>query len=383
MLLSKPFYLAILLLLPILGWNQNGLPANNGCQYAIPIAVGEYIANVSNSEATVSNDLQAPKTSPITCIQTLENDLWYSFITEDEFEIYEVVIVANACNTPAGLQAMLIRSDDCNSSNYIYRACSNKQTMDTIKLFMKNPGGGQRHLIYIDGYDGTICDFDIWLRGQKAISPLDYRYLRNDYDFSETPYGIPEGLETKFQNNLATLSWTGSAEDETAYYIVERFPDPSGLQEGSEFLQVIGMVDPRNFVGLGQTRYEFTDYMTPFDQGKDYNYRIVSVGLVGERNVSDAITIKAKLIEDFFVSEVKSTPENNVFAIIYINKKKKQDFYLSVMNQAGQVVKETRLEGVREPDGEVTIRMEEFPVGNYTFKMGNGREYFLRYFEVR
>ncbi len=327
-------------------------------------------------------DLQAPLTVPATCIQTLENDLWYSFTTETEFAYYEVIIVAQACNTPAGLQAMLIQSDDCNKDHYVYRACSNKQTMDTIKLFMRNPGAGQQHLIYVDGYDGTICDFDIWLRGKEVIRPMDYRYLRYDYDLSETPYGIPAGLETGFRNNMAYLSWTGSAGDETAYYVVELAPDPADLVQGSEYLQVVGIIDPRNFAGTGEVRYEFEDLISGFEQGKDYHYRIVSVGTDGGRKVSENVVIKANLIEDFFVSEVKSTQEKNVFAIIYINKKKKQDFFLSVRNVAGEVVKETALSGIKEPDGEVTIHMEEFPTGTYYFEMGNGKESFSRTFEV-
>lgn len=378
----KPLLTLLIVLFCSTGWGQGLKPDNDDCQNAIPLHIGQYLANISNSTATVSHPLQAPKTIPATCIQTLENDLWYSFTTEDKYAYYEVVIIAKACNTPAGLQAMLIRSDDCNSEHYLYRACSNKQTMDTIKLFMRNPGAGQRHLIYVDGYDGTICDFDIWLRGREYISPLDYRYLRYDYDLSEVPYGLPPQLETGFRNNMAFLSWTGSAEKEVAYYVVERFMDQEDLIEGSEYLQVVGIIDPRNFAGSGEVWYEFEDFISSFEQGEDYRYRIVSVDMDGGREVSEDITIKARLIEDFFVSEVKNTPEENVFAIIYINKRKKQDFYLSVTNEAGEVVKETRMEGVKEPDGEVTMHMEEFPAGTYYFKMGNGKESFVRSFQV-
>ena len=357
-------------------------PANDHCQNATPINIGQYLSDLSNATATVSHPIQAPKVDPVTCIQTLENDLWYSFETDDH-PFYEVIIVAKACNTPAGLQAMLIRSDDCNQAHYIYRACSNKQTMDTIKLYLKNEGAGQKHLIYVDGYDGTICDFDLWLRGRDKIAPMDYRFLRYDYELSETPYGVPPGLETGFFNNLAKMTWTGSAEDEIGYYIVERVPDPTGMEAGSEYMQVVGIVDPRNFAGSGEVRYEFVDYLTKFTQGEDYQYRIVSVDVRGERQTSEIFTLKAELIEDFFISEVKTGAEKNVFVSIYINKRKKQDFFLSVINEAGEVVKETVLEDVKEPDGEVTIHMEDFTPGRYLFQMGNDKGYFVHEFVVK
>ncbi len=380
---SKILFLIGFVVLSLTANGQGLVPDNDHCQDARSMNIGEYIANLSNATATVSHPIQAPAVDPATCIQTLENDLWFSFVTEDH-PYYEVTVVAQACNTPAGLQAMIIRSDDCTASNYLYRACSNKQTMDTIKMYIQNEGAGQKHLIYVDGYDGTICDFDIWLQGKDVIAPLDYRYLRYDYNLSELPSGYPNGLETGFQNNVAHISWTGSAADEVAYYVVERVPDPLGIPEDSPYLQVVGIVDPRNFAGSGEVKYSFADYLTPFTQGEEYTYRLVSVRTDGARDVSDNFSFKAELIEDFFISEVKTIAnQKNVFAVIYINKKKKQDFFLKVFDVHGEVVKQTQLLNCKESDGEVTVHMEEFEPGKYVFEMGNGKEQFRRDFIVK
>ncbi len=382
MSLLKPLLTLLLFLLSFLCWGQRSKPENDDCHNATPISIGQNIINASNKNATASIEHQAPKTAPASCIQTLENDLWYTFTTENH-EFYEVIIISQACNTPAGLQAMLIQSDDCNNTHYLYRACSNKQTLDTLKLFTRNSDTGQKYLIYVDGYDGTVCDFDIWLRGREVIRSLDYRHLQYDYDLPKSGYSDPNGLETEFKNNVAYFSWTGSVEDRVAYYVIERVPDLAEMIEGSEYLQVVGIIDPMNYAGTGEVKYEFEDLISGFEQGKKYRYRIVSVDSDGNRKASEEIIIKANLIEGFFVSVVKPTQANKVFTITYINKEKRQNFYLSVCNEEGEIIKETALIGIREPEGKVTIHMEEFPAGTYYFRMGNGTESFQRTFEVK
>lgn len=378
-MLKYPTFILFMLLAPLLGQAQQ--LSNDHCSGATPILPGQYFAGISNGSATVSTPAECPDSLPTSCVKTFENDMWYSFSTESEYDFYEVIIVAKSCNTPAGLQAMIIETDDCNHENYRYRACSNKQTLDTIKLFLKNPGPDINHLIYIDGYDGTVCEYDLWLKGRTKVTPTDYRYIRFDYDLSEIPYGFPPNLETQFENNVASMTWTGTPQDDVAYYVVERAP-AMGAKEGSEYMQVVGIIDPKNLVGSGEITYEFTDFITKYQPDIQYVYRIVSVEADGKRSCTNDILIQSELIETFFVGEVQKTEEKNVFRIIYFNRKKKQNYHLIVENEAGDIVKDAWLKKVSDLEGDVIIHMEEEPPGRYVFKMGKKKQFFKRPFTV-
>ena len=370
----------VLAFLGLLSFAQG--PANDHCAKAIPIEPGQYIANISNATATRGYPFENPDTVPVTCIPTLENDLWYKFTTREDIQYYEITIASHACNTPAGLQALLIRSDDCNNKHYRYKGCASKQTLDTIKIFLEEPTPGLNYFIYIDGYDGTICEFDLWLNGIEQMGPEDYRYLRNDYKLDEPPYGFPEGFEAGFENNQATMRWTASPEEDIAYFVVERWPDLGEIDEESPYMQVVGMIDPRNRVGSGEMNYEFRDYFTKFQADQVYTYRLVTVDSEGGRSVTNEFDIKAELIKEFFVDEVKATSEKNIFQAYYINRKKKQDFELYVFNEAGEAVKQFKMAKQSALDGTISIDMNAFPSGRYTFKMGNSKGYFVREFYV-
>ena len=358
------------------------LVGNDHCAKAKPIEPGQYLANLSNATATRGFPFESPDTVPITCIPTLENDLWFKFTTREDMQFYEITIASHACSTPAGLQALLIRSDDCNNKHYIYKGCASKQTMDTIKLFLDEPTPGLNYYIYVDGYDGTVCEFDLWLKGIEKIGPEDYRYLRNDYMLDEPPYGFPDGFETAFENNQATIRWTASPEEDIAYFVVERWPDLGEIDDRSPYMQVVGMIDPRNRVGSGEMNYEFRDYFTVFQPDMTYTYRLVSVDSEGGRSVSNEFEIKSEMIKDFFVDDVKPAGEKGIFQVYYINRKKKQDFELYVHDEKGEAVKQFKMAKQTALDGLVTIDMSEHPAGRYTFKMGNDKGYFVREFYV-
>lgn len=356
-------------------------PSNDDCQNALRIEPGQIYQHVDNAYATRGFPFQSPDTLPGTCIQSLENDLWYEFTTSDEFEVYEVVISSYSCNTPAGLQALLIQSDDCNRKHYRYRACSNTQTLDTIKLYLQNDEPGAHFFIYIDGYDGTICDFDVSLKGKKKVQGDDYRYLRYDYILSELPYGYPDGLETIFENNEAVIIWESAPEEDIAWFLIERMPDDlQDVAEENHYAQVVGRMRPSNRVGAGRATYIFKDQRTIFEDGKKYRYRIVTVDSKGDRSTSEVFNLTAELIDDFFVGDVKQGPQEGQQVVYYINRKKKQDFSLRVENGLGEVIKSLEMKKVTAPDGEVTIDMSEYPSGFYTFIMGNGKDEFRREF---
>jgi hypothetical protein len=355
-------------------------PPNDFCGKAVPIRVGERLSGFSNADATISLEFERPQTFEATCVQTIENDVWFKFQAEAGYEWYEVEIVSGFCTTPAGLQAMLIEADGCSANKFLYRGCSNKINTDTIKLYLQAPKPGQNYYLWIDGYDGTICEFDVALKGRKQILPDDYRFLRFDYDLATEPSFSPEDLRTAFNNNCTTLQWAADMQDDAALFIVELLPDLPDLDEGSKYARVIGFVDAHNFVGAGRSEYVFSDYLTPYQQGKTYHYRIVRVDGEGKRHISETLAVRAQMVESFEVGEVKPATEPHKFIVHYINRKKGQRYDISVANMKGEQVKHMVLDKEPLRDGTVTIDMSSLPAGEYYFVMSNGKEAFKKLF---
>ncbi|MFM2375145.1 MAG: hypothetical protein RLZZ165_242 [Bacteroidota bacterium] len=322
---------------------------------------------------------KSPQSSS-TCIQTIENDVWYKFKAEKDAESYEIQIVSESCNSPAGLQALLIQAEDCNAATFIYRGCSNKISTDTIQLFLEAPDAGQNYFIWIDGYDGTICEFSITLKTRSKLSTADLRFLRFDYSLNDLPQLPLEDLEASFSNNVATLTWSADPTDPTELYIVELLPDVDGLPEHSYYGRVVGYVDPHHFVGAGSSQYTFTDDVTPYEQGRAYRYKVISLGADLQRTASQELTVESRLVESFYVHPVSRSPENGKFVAHYVNSRKGQNFDVSVENEKGERVKHLRL--LREPvrDGDITIDMSALPHGSYCFIMSNGHDAFKRSF---
>lgn len=358
---------------------QSLAPQNDMCGKAMPIRPGQFITGLDNVGASKGLDFETPATAEATCIQTVENDMWFTFSTVAGQEWYEVRVIAENCNTPAGLQALLIRADDCNAANFSYEGCSNKINTDTIKLFLHQPKAGLRYLIWVDGYDGTFCEFSLALSTRAPLSPADYRYLRFDYDLTPAPHLELDGFSGTFLNNEATLRWKANTLDNTALYVIEQLPELSA----SPYARIVGFVDPQAMVGAGDAYYEFADRITPFQQGKRYNYRIVRVATDGSRSVSETFSVTAKLSTSFYVAEIKPDPAASAtFIAHYINYKKGQSFSLRVLNAQQAPVKEMKLPKEPIRDGNITLKMADFPPGEYTFEMSNGKESFRRPFIV-
>jgi hypothetical protein len=383
-----PHYLLSLLILAFSGASAGLLagqasPSNDACAKAIRIEPGQKISGQNNMSATVGFEFETPATFETTCIQTIENDMWYKFTTESDYEYYEVVISTAGCNTPAGLQALLIRSDDCNNKHYTYRACANKINTDTIFLYLHEPQAGLNYLIYVDGYDGTMCDFEVELRARKSLNPADYRNLRFDYEFDDAAtYELPD-LKTDFLNNQVVIEWAAEAEEDISFFFVELIPDLGPeIDDASRYARVVGILEKRNFVDAQRTFYEFRDYITPFQNDLPYSYRIVRIDGQGNRAASTTFSIQSKMIETFFVGEVRETPEEGIYTVHYINKKKKQNYRISVEDQNGKQLKNMVLEKVPATDGDVKIDMRENEKGIYFFEMSNGKESFKRQFNT-
>lgn len=355
-------------------------PPHDICAKAIVLDEGDQLTGHTNADATPSLVFESPAVFEATCIQTIENDVWYKFQAAANVDMYEIQIIAGFCTTPAGLQALLIKADGCNASSFVYRGCSNKITTDTIKLYLPAPEAGQNYFVWIDGYDGTVCEFDISLRARKRLQATDYRFLRFDYALENEPIVPLDDLQSLFANNTTTLNWTAEPNAAPELYILELLPDLTEVKDASRYARVVGFVDPRRFVGSGRTAYSFTDYITPFNQGKTYRYRIVSVSADGKRTISPTIELKAKLVESFDVREVKVGAESGKFVVHYINRKKGQRYFISVENEAGEQVKQMTFENEPARDGDITIDMSTLPHGEYMFVMSNGKDNFKRSF---
>lgn len=355
-------------------------PPNDWCSKAIPIKPGETLSGMDNISATKSMEFEAPAIMETTCVQSIENDLWFSFTTIPNAEYYEVTIAMAWCNTPAGLQAMVIQSEDCNASKFVYRACSNKINTDTIKLFVHAENPGLRHLIWVDGYDGNFCEFDISLKATGPLSPTDYRFLRFDYDLAPTPTDHLPTPSIAFQNNVAVIRWDANSLDPVALYLVEQLPDLENMPEAGRYAKVVGIVDPNTLVGNGETFYEFEDYISDYLSGTPLRYRIVQVMPDGSREASEILTVVPQVIESFFAEPVKPGKVQGEYTVRYLNHKKGQDLRLKVLDESGRAVKESLLANEPVRDGYITLQMQGFALGEYTFIMTNGKDTFKRRF---
>lgn len=355
-------------------------PPHDMCAKAIEVVPGDILPGHTNADATPSLDYERPAVWENTCIQTIENDVWYKFKAEEGALLYEVQIVAGFCTTPAGLQALLIKADGCSASTFIYRGCSNKINRDTIKLFLPDPEPGQNYFIWVDGYDGTVCEFEISLRAKKAMLYPDYRLLRFDYTLDDPKTLDLLDFTQNFANNAPSFSWSAEASEVPDLYIIELLPDLTELNDDSKYARVVGFVDPHHYVGSGGSHYSFTDYVTPFEQGKSYRYRVVAVDANGGRRSTQDFQVRAKLVESFDVREVKAAAEPGKFTAHYVNRKKGAKFNVSVQDAAGKQVKFMVLDNEPQRDGDITIDMSALPHGEYTFIMANGKDSFRRIF---
>lgn len=362
-------------------FGQDTPPPNDRCANAIPMEIGQKLTGLTNNFATTGPATESPSTRPGTCVLTLENDVWFRFTTEKGFNTYEIVITHQGCNTPAGLQALVIRTDDCNANHFDYRGCSNKQTEDTIKIFLEDSIPGLSYLIYVDGFDGTVCEYTLELKGstQKTQTPDQLKYVRYNYDMADQPEFAPLTMQTEFINNMVEFEWVADSKDDISYFLVERFP---GYEKGEilyDYTEVIGIVDATNKVAGGETHYYMRDERSHFEED-EYCYRIISVTSTGKRSYSKLIIVKGKPFYTLYVGEVKKAPEPGKFQVIYVNKKKKATYVCDVLDEKMNLVKSMTLSKEPIRDGTVTFDMNPYPAGRYYFQMSEGEHAFRREF---
>lgn len=351
----------------------------DSCANAYPIAPGETIYGLSNLSANPPIPAETPGTWPETCIPTIENDMWFYFTATAEFTNYTVSISHHGCNSPAGLQALLIQNDDCNAANFDYVACSSTMTEDSIKMYLKSPVPGKRYLIWIDGYDGAVCDYNLHLSGsQDKVSILEeFKFTRFDYDEAIPVDYKPEGLQSEFLNNEALITWQAATGEDVAFYVVEE-----EIEGYSSYRKVLAIMDPKHSVeGVGAW-YEFYD-RRPFQKPTRLCYRIIRVDIAGNRHYSESICLDAVPIQFFYVEDIrKSEAQPGFYEAHYLNRQKRQNYTVQVLDANKSVLKEMILEKIQIQTGVVNIDMREFDPGEYYFRMEADGQYFLRSFTV-
>ncbi|MEL6633746.1 MAG: hypothetical protein AAFQ83_19920 [Bacteroidota bacterium] len=363
------------LLIPLLMMAQ--IPTNDRCDDAIALTFGQTLDQEYNQEATVTVEEQ-PDGYPTTCIKTFENDLWYSFITAADYAYYEVRINPSGCNSLAGLQAMIIQADSCFPDKYQYRDCANPFAEELIVMDLVESTPGIEMKVYIDGFDGTECGFEITLNAYKDNPTTPRKRRRSLYDYTRpTEFFEPVETETYFMNNEAHISWNVASQDNVDFFIIQRlvWVDVPDRMFGRE----IGRVNPQNTAGAERTiTYDFRD-IRRFQEGETYCYRVVKVDTEGNKSYTEPTCGMAELNEDFFISEVERTGEGQVYYIQFINNRK-QDLIFSLLDENMQYIK--GLTRPKEPKGadRITIDMEAYPSGFYHLKVEGKEEVYVRKF---
>jgi len=133
-------------------------PTNDVCADAIPLC-GDPISGTNESSFTDVND---PFTS---CIGSLENTVWFSFVADGNGAPINVDIVEGICdNFSPGMQTHIL-SGPCGGPYVEEDYTSTFTTGTTYSLTLANPIAGDTYYIYIDGNGGSNCSFDINVTG--------------------------------------------------------------------------------------------------------------------------------------------------------------------------------------------------------------------------
>lgn len=350
-------------------------PGHDLCERAIDISPGEILYDQTNRGAATSVG-EIPEGTPVSCIQTFENDVWYRLLTDTAYLWYQIEIQPYECSTPAGLQAMVVETESCDAGEFIYKDCANPRETGHVTMFVDASDLKASLLIYVDGYDGTECGFMISVKGfdEDPRSMDDIRQSEMDYE-SPPPYYEPVSAALKFENNVAVISWEDESLSSTALFQVQR----SSLYSGRTVGTVVGTVEPRQTVGSELTTYyEYID-LRAFRTETEYCYRIVRIDDRGAKAYSAPLCAESILLQTFWVSDVFLSSTPGTYEVQY-NTKKKQDLRFALMNEAGEELK--ALVKRREPkgDGIVQIDMSEYPTGEYVLEVSTDEGAYRRRF---
>ena len=351
---------------------------HDDCQQAITLHPGDKLMGLSNKLASLGPLDQTPADLPNTCIESFENDLWFKFTTTGEFDTYEIIITHGECNTPAGLQALLIKANSCNRNTYQYIDCSNFENTEPISLVLVQDLPDVNYLIYVDGFDGTICEFTLEIKGKgKILKNADwYSKHCNDYAYDPTVSYEPDILESTFLNNAFLIEWQASAFENTDFYLIERVFET----ENGTATRVAGIVTAKQLAGGADTWYEWIDDHRKYQQGLEYCYRLVAVDAAGNRKQTPKSCVTADLVLGIYLHFPEKAPSPGSWQVTYINKFKEKDIRFQVLNNRNKELKGLVMKKEPVRDGVLTIDMSEYPAGDYKIVMQAGKESFTRKF---
>lgn len=351
-------------------------PVHDLCDQARSIAPGEILYDQTNRGAATTLG-EIPEGTPVSCIQTFENDVWYQLVADTAYSWYQVDIHPFDCSTPAGLQAMIIETESCDAGTFTYKACANPRETGFVTMFVDASDLEADLLIYVDGYDGTECGFMISVKGftEDPRSIDDIRQSEMDYD-SPPPYYEPVSATVTFENNVAVISWEDESLSSTALFQVQR----SSLYSGRMVGTVVGTVEPRQTVGSELTTYyEYID-LRAFREETEYCYRVVRIDDRGAKSYSEPLCAQSILLTSFWVSDVfPSATVPSTYEAQY-NTKKRQDISFVLRNEAGESLKS--LVKRREPKGDrvMQIDMAAYPPGEYILEVSTDEGTYRRRF---
>ncbi|NBV14061.1 MAG: hypothetical protein EBS07_08350 [Sphingobacteriia bacterium] len=349
-------------------WPGNFPPPHDTCISALPLPENSWVTD-NNRLATLGPSTERPADWPGTCIQTYENDLWYSLDLQPGEE-YEISIVPEYCATPAGLQALLIKSRDCNPMHFQYLACENRKNLDTLRLIFITPIKpipNVKYFLYVDGFDGNTCQYGLHVKHAPGAigDPRNLRFLQY-YTDDNLPEPSLEAPNILFENNQSTLSWIDPLPDSTANYRIEAV-----LDSNLNYFQVLQVLTPQSQVQGYQNQYVWTDSRLNLVHDQNYAYRLVKLLKNGEVEISRMGTVKAKVQNDFRIIEVVPSRNKGFFTARYLIRKK-QDYEIAIVNQEGTVLKSKAIKNLEVGEHISELDLTPFPKGNYNFRIRSG-----------
>lgn len=352
-------------------------PDNDLCSQARIIHVGEKLEQLHNAEAGTTKS-ETPLGIPETCVKSFENDVWFKFTTVAAYTHYKVVVNPLDCDTPAGLQAMLIRADDCNADNFEYKSCLNPREEQQLRMFLEEPQSGLDFFIYVDGYDGTVCGFTLELIGENENKQTiaDYKRQEIDYDHKNLTIYEPSDINLKFLNNEAHIQWQDDTQSDAILFQVQRYYENPYYSFG----RIIANIDAQKTVDIGLATYNFIDNVR-FKEGENYCYKVIKIDSEGNKSYTEPICVEATMVKDLFVSQIVPASEAGKYLFKYINNRK-QDLVFRVLDIDYQELKSLVKKKEPKQEGNVTIDMSLYESGVYYLKAECKEGHFLRKFVV-
>lgn len=350
---------------------------HDACDQAVLLIPNGELLTATNAQAGTTPS-ETPSSQPVSCVKTFENDLWYTFTTSKDYSWYKVIIKPTICNSPAGLQAMLIESAYCQADSFVYRSCLNPYEEKPLTMFLEEKRAGVPILVYVDGYDGTECTFTIQLqafptdpRNEADLMIPSSSYFR-EYDITYEP----DNLQAIFTNNEIRLSWEHPTDQEVDFFLVQ---EVRKFREDQNYATLRQKVPARSTVVADMAQYEFQDIRRILP-GTERCYRIIAVNSQMRQTYSEISCVKITPIEHFFVSPVY--PQGEQIMYFQYRRKKKDDIYFEVLNSREEVVKSYTLDKKSPREGSLTIDMKLFPTGFYQLRATCKGGIYLREFQL-